>query len=222
MPDNPHQQYQTKSYAYFSRARSDIASLLPALSNRVLELGCGNGATLHWLKAERKANFTHGVELFEPMAQEASQYVDEVTLGNAEQLLPSWKAEQYDLILCLDVLEHLVDPWMVIDECARLLKPGGTLIASIPNIRTAVVMYKLLFKGEFEYANQGIMDRTHVRWFTRKSAWRLLQRPPLQPIECIPSPLARGSKSDLFNRVTLGLCRDWVTEQYLIKAIKTH
>lgn len=211
------QKYDTKSEAYFSRARHDILPLLPAYSERVLELGCGNGATLFWLKELQRAKFTHGLELFEPMANEAKHWVDEVRVGNAEQLLPTYAAAQYDLVLCLDVLEHLVDPWQVVDECARLLRPGGTIIASIPNMRTAVVLWKLLVKGEFEYANEGIMDRTHLRWFTRKSAVALLQRPGLHVEACLPTPLAPGSKSEWFNKFTLGSCRGWVTEQYLIK-----
>jgi 2-polyprenyl-3-methyl-5-hydroxy-6-metoxy-1,4-benzoquinol methylase len=214
------QKYDTKSQAYFTRARHDILPLLPVYSERVLELGCGNGATLFWLKELQRAKFTHGLELFEPMANEAKLWVDEVTVGNAEQLLPTYVAAQYDLILCLDVLEHLVDPWQVVDECARLLRPGGTIIASIPNMRTAVVLWKLLVKGEFDYANEGIMDRTHLRWFTRKSAVALLQRPGLHLAACVPTPLAPGSKSDWFNRLSLGVFRDFVSIQYLVSATK--
>lgn len=214
------QKYDSKSEAYFSRARHDILPLLPTFSERVLELGCGNGATLYWLKEAQRVKFTHGLELFEPMANEAEHWLDEVTLGNAEQLLPTFSSSQYDLILCLDVLEHLVDPWQVVDECARLLRPGGTIIASIPNMRTAVVLWKLLVKGEFDYANEGIMDRTHLRWFTRKTAVALMQRPGLHIQACLPTPLASGSKSAWFNRLSLGVFRDFVSIQYLVSATK--
>jgi len=218
--EDSNQKYDTKSYAYFSQSRQDILPLLPAFSEAVLEVGCGNGATLLWLKQVKRAGYTHGLELFEPMADEARQWVDEVTLGNVEQLLPTFVARQYDLILCLDVLEHLVDPWKVVDECARLLRPGGTIIASIPNMRTAVVLWKLMVKGEFDYANEGIMDRTHLRWFTRKTAVELFQRPGLQVETCLPTPLAPGSKSDFFNKLSAGFFRDFVTIQYLISATK--
>jgi 2-polyprenyl-3-methyl-5-hydroxy-6-metoxy-1,4-benzoquinol methylase len=214
------QRYDSKSTAYFSNARNDIYPLLPAYAERVLEVGCGNGATLQALQAAAKVGYTHGLELFEQMASEARLHLNEVTVGNAEVLVPTWPAAQYDLILCLDVLEHLVDPWAFIDQCARLLKPGGSLIASVPNMRTAPVVYKLLFKAQFDYANEGIMDRTHLRWFTKKSALALLQRESLHVKTWLPSPLAPNSKSDVVNRLSFGMLRDWFTIQYLIRADK--
>lgn len=215
------QKYDSKAYAYFSNVRHDILPLFPDFATRVLEVGCGNGATLRYLKAQGRCSYTHGLELFEEVAAEAREQLDEVSVGNAELLVLDWPSAQYDAILCLDVLEHMVDPWAFVDACARLLKPGGVLIASIPNMRTFPVLYKLLMKGKFEYAEQGIMDRTHLRWFTRHSALALMHRPPLQLAQITPSPLAPRSKSDVVNRLSFGLFREFFTIQYLIKAVKS-
>jgi 2-polyprenyl-3-methyl-5-hydroxy-6-metoxy-1,4-benzoquinol methylase len=212
------QSYDHKAPAYFNRARMDILPLLPAFSESVLEVGCGNGATLAYLKHQAYCGRTYGLELLESVAEEARKQVDYITIGDAEKILPQWEAKQFDLILCLDVIEHLLDPWAFIDQAARLLKPEGVLIASIPNIRTASVIGKLLFKGTFDYQDAGIMDRTHLRFFTRKSAMELMNRKPLQLERFLFSPLPPGSKSQIANAITLNVFRELFAEQFLIRS----
>ncbi|MFN3530374.1 MAG: class I SAM-dependent methyltransferase [Bacteroidia bacterium] len=211
--------YHTKPQAYFTNIRKDIEPLLPDFSERVLEIGCGNGATLAHYKATTQFAHCIGLELMPEVINPAIQ-IDEWLIGPVENQLTAVPDASLDLVLCLDVLEHLLDPWAVVQQIAEKLKPGGVLIASIPNMRTAVVLSNLLFKGQFEYANQGIMDRTHLRWFTRKSALALVSSPPFQLLSWMPSPLAKGSKSALVNGLTLGLFRDFFTEQFLIKVQK--
>jgi 2-polyprenyl-3-methyl-5-hydroxy-6-metoxy-1,4-benzoquinol methylase len=217
MEDN----YRSKSQTYFTNIRKDIEPLLPAQSERVLEIGCGNGATLAYYKERKRFIHTTGLELMPEVVNHAIDGVDAWLIGSVETQLQQIADNSLDLVLCLDVLEHLLDPWAVVDQIATKLKPGGLLIASIPNMRTAVVLSNLLFRGRFEYANQGIMDRTHLRWFTKKSAQELLSRPPLVLQACLPTPFAKGSKSALFNFFTFGFFREFVTEQFLIKSIKT-
>jgi 2-polyprenyl-3-methyl-5-hydroxy-6-metoxy-1,4-benzoquinol methylase len=216
------QAYQTKDRSYFERARQDILSLFPHEGvGCVLEVGCGNGATLRMLKDRGLAAEVHGMELMEEVAQEAELCVDRVFVGNAVALLPSLSQGQYDVVLCLDVLEHLVDPWSFVEQLQGVLKPGGCMIASIPNLRTLPVIWRLLVKGNFDYANQGIMDKTHLRFFTKKTALSLLQREGLRLASWKRTDFAPWSKSAVFNGLTFGLFRDLLTEQYLVKAIKT-
>jgi SAM-dependent methyltransferase len=80
----------------------------------------------------------------------------------------------FDSVLLMDVLEHLPDPAPVLAEARRLLRPGGRLFVSVPNVANLTVRLALLF-GRFEYGDRGIMDRTHLRFFTRKSALRMLR-----------------------------------------------
>lgn len=215
------QAYQSKHRAYFETVRQDILPLFPQAGvDCVLEVGCGNGATLQMLKDRGLAKEVHGIELMEVIAQEAQSQVDHVFVGNAVELLPSLSLEQYDVVLCLDVLEHLVDPWSFVEQLQRVLKPGGCLIASIPNLRTLPVTWRLLVKGNFDYANQGIMDKSHLRFFTKKTAIELLQTECLVVKEWRRTAFAPWSKSAVFNGITFGLFRDLLTEQYLVKAIK--
>ena len=109
----------------------------------------------------------------------------------------------------MDVLEHLVDPEALLRECRELLKPGGTLLVSVPNVANITVRLALLF-GRFNYAPRGILDRTHLKFFTGKSARRLLEAAGLEVVRrettVMPVELALGTDADnplmrLINRV---------------------
>ncbi len=215
------QSYQNKSEAYFTNARKDIFSMLPEKVTTALEIGCGNGATLRMLQQSGRIERSIGIELHAAMAREAGKYLDEVFLGEAEEQIDKVQNGQIDLMLCLDVLEHMEDPWAFLAKAAPKIKKGGNLIASIPNMRTAVVISKLLFRGKFEYHNgAGIMDRTHLRYFTRSSALALMNQKPFEVEKVMPTPNAAGSKSQVVNFLTLGLMRAFFTEQYLIRSVK--
>lgn len=86
----------------------------------------------------------------------------------------------FDTILCLDVLEHLVDPWAAVSRCRDLLAQGGILIVSVPNLRHWRVTVPLLFFGKFNLRDSGIMDRTHLRWFVRDTAIELVSQEGLK------------------------------------------
>lgn len=210
--------YAGKPGAYFQAVRGEIAPLLPAGRGAVLELGCGTGATLAWLKTEHGFTQTVGVELFADAAAEAATRVDRVIQGDIERMEPD--LPQFDLILCMDVLEHLVDPWAVMDRLAGLLKPGGRLIASIPNVRNWRALLPLLLAGRWEYQRAGILDRTHLRFFTRRSAIALVAGSGLRVHAVRRLPLAGPGKARLANLATLGLLRDFLTLQFLVCADK--
>ncbi len=219
---NP-QAYRDKPAVYFEQARSEIEPLLPAHAAQVLEVGCGRGATLHWLKASGRCEHTVGIELFEGAAAAARAVVDEVHSGNAEVLVQhALSPAAFDLVLCLDVLEHLVDPWAFMGQVQRLLKPGGQVVASIPNVRHARVVLPLLLQGRWQYEDAGQLDRTHLRFFTRESALQLMQRPStaeaggLQLVRWLRRMPPRLSRSGLTNLASMGLLQDFLAMSYLI------
>jgi 2-polyprenyl-3-methyl-5-hydroxy-6-metoxy-1,4-benzoquinol methylase len=212
------QNYADKGTQYFSHARVDIAPLLPAAAPRVMEIGCGTGATLRWLKAKGICQETAGVELFGAAADAARPHVDQIIVGNAETLIDSGFGlagePTFDLILCLDVLEHMVDPWAFVQKLEAFLKPGGLLVGSIPNVRHLATSLPLLLAGQWRYRNQGILDRTHLRFFTKESALSLLTTPTLvveEWLHAIP-----GKRARLLNLLSLGLAKDLLALEYLI------
>lgn len=217
------QDYTGKAEGYFSSPRTDIAPLLPADITRVLEVGCGTGATLRWLKTSGLCRIAVGVELFDEAANLAREHADEVLVGDAEVLVANrFEAESFDLILCLDVLEHLVDPWRFMDHIERLLKVGGTVICSIPNVRHLSVLLPLVFAGHWRYSSSGLLDRTHLRFFTREGALDLATTERLRVsrwLRKIPRP---PSKIGIANVLSLGLLKDVLAFQYLIASTKWH
>lgn len=215
------QSYSGKTDRYFGNPRVEIQPMLPTIPARVLEIGCGAGATLKWLKDIDLASHTVGVELFAEAAERAMQCCDEVHQGDAEELVQGSLAHrQFDVVLCLDVLEHMVDPWTFVDRVQALLKPGGTFICSLPNVRNLNVVLPLVFKGEWRYQHDGILDQTHLRFFTLQSAQALASRSGLTVQTVLRTIPPAGSKGGLLNRLTLGLMKDLLTVQYVVKSLK--
>ena len=172
------------------------------------------------MKAHGKCKENTGIELTEYAALEAKQFIDNTLIGDAKGIINTLESDSYDLVLCLDILEHLVDPWLMIKQISRVLKKGGVIISSIPNIRTIRVISKLAILGKFDYTNIGIMDKTHLRFFTKTSALELFNTDTLEVDLWIHSPFAEMSKSSVFNTITFGFFRDLLTEQFLIRAVK--
>jgi len=127
-----------------------------------------------------------------------------------------------DLILCLDVLEHLVDPWRVTSFLQKLLKPGGALIISVPNIRNRDILFPLLFKGKWDYTEAGVLDKTHLRFFVRRTAIELVESSGLTVDKVGATGLERKTKK---SRIFISLLPDYIKSflvlQYLIRGIKT-
>lgn len=155
-------------------------------ARRVLECGCSNGF-LSRLITDDGGPVVVGLELEADAAEEARQYCDRVvvadlaSVGWAEQI-----GETFDLITFGDVLEHLPDPVTVLRRAATLLEPGGSILVSLPNIAHWSVRCRLL-AGRFDYRPTGIMDATHLRFFTRRSAVAMLQQAGFVPVSFTPT-----------------------------------
>ena len=123
--------YTGKHERYFHHARREIEPLLPAHAGQVLEVGCGSGATLAWLKNSGRCTRTTGIEIYEAVAEQARARVDELHVGDAESLVAqTFIPESFDMVLCLDVLEHLVDPWAFVGR-VRLLPTNQVSAAGL-------------------------------------------------------------------------------------------
>ena len=137
----------------------------------VLDIGCATGVVARALK-ELGCRVT-GVEVSDDMAREAARHADEVVVGDISRAETREKlAGPYDCIVFADVLEHLVDPWETLRWARELLADGGCVLASIPNVAYYEVRFGLL-AGRFEYTRFGILDDTHLRFFTLKTAKQL-------------------------------------------------
>ena len=169
--------YQFKSDSYYTNVRMDIIGLIPKnKTSRILEIGCGNGATLVWLKDNGYCGEIYGIEKFPTAGKIAEKVLDVFLEGDIEHLESDFDPNSFDAILLLDVLEHLLDPWSVVKKLDRLLKNNGKLIISVPNIRNIKILSRLFFKNEFKYCIEGgILDITHLRFFTKMTLIDLLK-----------------------------------------------
>ena len=164
-----------KDDGYYSCQREDILSLLDLRNGiKVLDVGCGYGAAGQVLKTKCKTE-VHGIEINHSAAVKARIHYDSVINGNIEQDEFSFGANYFDFIICAHVLEHLSDPWRALRRLKNYLKNDGLLVASIPNIRNANTIIQLL-DGSFDYQEFGVLDDTHLRFFTYHSSIRLFER----------------------------------------------
>lgn len=160
--------YDNKPDGYYNDQRLEMLDFLPENATKVLDVGCGNGTFAGIIKKRNNAE-VWGIELMEQEAKKATGIVDNIFTGPCENHLASLPDKYFDAIYFNDVLEHLADPYMVLETIKRKLSPDGVVISSIPNIRYHNVFMKLLFRKEFEYESSGVLDKTHLRFFTYKS-----------------------------------------------------
>ncbi len=217
--------YQHKPSDYFGHARADALRLLPGNSNlSILELGAGGGYTLAEAKNKGLATYVAGVELFHiENSLQQSSVMDEFHFSDLNADVVDLKKKEFDAVLCLDVLEHLVDPWKVVSDWSVYLKKDGLLLISIPNIREFRVMWKIFFRGDFGYTSDGILDKTHLRFFTRKTLFHLPSSRDFHQIEVVPAIRYQqaGFFRTWFNRLTFGLFEDFLTVQWFVLARKS-
>lgn len=209
------------SREYFGTARREIVPHLPARAERLLELGCGTGATIAMIKSLRSVAWAGGVELFEDAARQAEAQCDRVWRADIERtpIETEIPPGSLDLILCLDVLEHLVDPWTAVKRITPLLRPGGQMIVSIPNVRNYKFIRDLLFKGRFRYADAGLLDRTHLRFFVRETAMELAEAGGLRVTKAVNAqPWGPWEARRMLSRLTFGGLDGLMVKQWLIVA----
>ncbi|TCP16256.1 GT2 family glycosyltransferase [Simplicispira metamorpha] len=179
--DNPGMTHSTEDlHVYVRHINANERTSLSVLAQwipqgaTVLDLGCGSGALGQYL-AQHRACTTDGITWSEAEAAHARPHYRRVEVADLEtaDLHTLLAGQRYDRIVCADVLEHLRQPERILDTCRALLAPDGQLLISVPNAAYCGLVAELLH-GEFRYRDEGLLDRTHLRFFTRTSLLRLL------------------------------------------------
>jgi 2-polyprenyl-3-methyl-5-hydroxy-6-metoxy-1,4-benzoquinol methylase len=152
--------------SYFDHARPELLALIPSDATRVLDVGCGGGRLGEAIKQRQTAHVT-GIELNDGAAEQARNRLDAVVVGNVEEMELTFDRGSFDCIVCGDILEHLEDAERVLTRIRSWLRPDGCLVASIPNVRHHSILRSLL-DGNWTYEAAGLLDRDHVRFFTRR------------------------------------------------------
>lgn len=206
---------------YYETAREELLGLLgdvrPA---RVLEVGCGAGQNLARLKQRWPDIRTVGIELRPDAAEMARSAgrVDEVVQFDVLDEACQFEPESFDVLIMSHVLEHFAQPERVLSKAVTWLRRGGQVLVALPNVRHISVLLPLIWRGDFNYADSGILDRTHLRFFTRDSAVRLVEDGGLEVLTVMPE--FGGDKSRWLNRLSLGMASDFAAYAYNMLARK--
>lgn len=216
--------YEDKSNNYFSFSRTDILKFVPVdKNNKILEIGAGSGETLLTAKKAGLAEYIVGVDVTKvENSNQSHPAMDRFIIGNIENTELDFEENFFDVIICGDVLEHLVDPWQCLNKLRCFLQDDGVIIASIPNIRYWKVSIGLLVGGQWNYCDGGVLDRTHLRFFVNKTIHELFECAnfQIQKIDKMGPQRELGFASWALNMLTFGALSDLLTVQYIVVASK--
>lgn len=162
---------------YHEVPRTDIVSFINEPPGTVLDVGCAGGATGRLIKTKFPGTRVIGIELNAGAADHARQHLDKVLARDFETLDPAadLAGEEIGTVMLLDVLEHLIDPWRALVRLRQMIDPRTRILASIPNVRNLATLHALA-AGDWEYRASGVLDITHLRFFTAGEIRKLFQQ----------------------------------------------
>jgi len=164
-----------ESFNYYDLCRFDLLAMIThdeSAPISVLEVGCSTGKTLEMIRDTWVNASVRGVELVPEIAEEAKKRGLDVLCCNVEEVELPFEKESFDYIILGDVVEHLREPEETLLDLLEFLKKGGSVLCSVPNVMHGSVVNNLI-KGKFEYVDAGILDKTHLRFFTLHSVRQL-------------------------------------------------
>lgn len=159
-------------------APEGLLEMVNPAPKRVLDLGCFCGGSGRWLKQRFPGCEVVGIEMLGRAAAMAAQAYDQVIVGTFEQVdfeAEGLKHGSFDAIIAADVLEHIYNPWKALQRLKPLLAPNGSIYISLPNVRNLNVLSGLA-SGQWRYEGAGILDITHIRFFTLSQASEMLSQ----------------------------------------------
>jgi 2-polyprenyl-3-methyl-5-hydroxy-6-metoxy-1,4-benzoquinol methylase len=180
----------------------------------VLEIGCGAGGNAAWLRANGARRLV-GIDIDGKSIEAAKAVLDAALEGRVEDVLPTLN-ETFDLVVCADVLEHLVDPTAVLREVRNHMTSDGTLLVSIPNIRHFRSLARIAWGRGFSPDPEGVFDATHLRFFTRDNVREMLRASEFEPMRWGWPPPHRLAL--LRRRVTRGPVAEYFAYQWFVEA----
>lgn len=151
---------------YYQGSRPEILALIEHPPRKALELGCGDGGFRPLLDEDCEY---WGIEPFPEAAALAKQRLDKVFCSTYEEALTDLPDAYFDLIICNDVIEHLVDHDFFFESIKTKMNKDACIVGSVPNVRHLSNLSSLILRKDWQYQDDGILDRTHLRFFTEKS-----------------------------------------------------
>lgn len=209
---------QRPSDTYYQNERRDLLPFIPRQGTRLLDIGCGEGAFALLLKREMGYNEAWGMEIDDKASKIAATRLDRVIHGDVVSNLDELPDGYFDLISMNDILEHLMWPEELLARLRIKLSPNGRIFCSVPNIRQYRLLWNLLQHQDFEYTESGLLDRTHIRFFTRRTFLSLLTRAGYEPVSIVGTGTTKSWKFKILNALTLWRSYDMLHAHFYIQA----
>ncbi len=206
-----------KKRSYFEAERPEVLNLIPNTVSKTIEFGCGNGNFSKSIKDNFETE-SWGVDIDEASAKNATLLLDNVIQGEAMQVLKKLPKNYFDCVICNDFLEHIVNPTEFLVALRPYLTNSALLICSLPNVRHWKNLGELLFDKDWRYREEGILDSTHLRFFTKKSMLRMLDDSGLKIEEIKGINAAKSLRFHIPNILTFGIHNDMKFLQFIIRA----
>lgn len=200
---------------YYTRTRTEMLDYIPAECHVCLDVGCANGAFGSSLKQQQPAREVWGIEISRSAAEQAGSVLDKVLIGDAMEVIDELPDHHFDCICFNDSLEHMVDPYTILERMRPKLKNDASrIVASIPNIRYYKPLFGLVFQKDWRYADAGVLDMTHLRFFTRKSIQRMFHDAGYKVQSITGVNRTRKVKVRIWRWLSLGWLNDIEIMQY--------
>jgi 2-polyprenyl-3-methyl-5-hydroxy-6-metoxy-1,4-benzoquinol methylase len=187
--------------ARYTRLKSpDLIDVLPLSAKRVIDVGCGVGEIAKEYHVRGAPEYYLGIEIMPNDAEVAKHHCSQVWVGNIEKFdTDTWdQLANFDLWVFGDVLEHLYDPWQVLKKVRAVLPSHGSIACCIPNVQHWSLQARLSI-GDWRYADKGLLDRTHIRFFTRQTILEMLGDAGFEITDLIPRYIEHPSADAFLN-----------------------
>lgn len=202
---------------YFLQARPEMMAFVP-VAERLLDLGCGAGVFGAALRQCHRVQEVWGVERDATAAAFARRVLDQVLEADILEAFAQLPRASFQVVVANDVLEHLVDPYQVVRSLPTLLTDGGVVVCSLPNVRYLPTLWALVVRREWRYAEEGVLDATHLRFFTASSIRQLFLDAGYEIQQLVGINPIVSWKFTCFNLLTFGFFHDTRYLQFAVVA----
>ena len=204
----------TKPVGYYENNRPEMLNYLPENAKVVLDAGCAVGGFGAAVKEKFNAE-VWGLELDVDSSKIASSRLDKVIQGDIAQTISQLPENKFDAIVFNDVLEHLVNPYDILTQLKKNLTSEGVIVCSIPNARYWRVFKQYVFGKNWKYVEDGVMDKTHLRFFTKRSIYEMFDALGYKVLETKGLKPTPSVGFLIFNLLTFGRIQDCKFIQYV-------
>lgn len=207
-----------RSQSKYAGGRADMVGFLPDAARTALDVGCGAGGfgrELHGAAPHLRLWAVEPEAAGAAAAKDGGHYVDVLT-GGFPDVASELPTRAFDCVFFNDVLEHLVDPAAALEATKSLLTGRGVVVASIPNVRCLDVVKPLVLSGDWTYRDYGLLDRTHLRFFTRRTMLRLFADTGFDVIAIRGMHKGGGRKARVVGAALGGMLDEFLFQQYVV------